>query len=56
VLFLRDYPMIFDLEDVKYMKIDLCPSIYSFLNEFDKVYPRIKSIQFNMGKYFILKH
>ncbi len=46
--------MIFDWEDAKYMKIDLSPSIYSFLNEFDKIYRRIRSIQFNMGKYFII--
>ncbi|CAF3677519.1 unnamed protein product [Rotaria sp. Silwood1] len=46
-----DYRMIFDWEDVKYMKIDLCPSIYSFLSQFDKIYPRIRSIQFNIGEH-----
>ncbi|CAF1316118.1 unnamed protein product [Rotaria sordida] len=45
-----DYPMIFNWENVRCMKIDLCPAIYSFLTEFDKIYPHIRSIQFNMGR------
>lgn len=52
--FLRDYPMIFDCENVKCTNIDLCPEIYSFLTEFNNIYPHIRSIQFNMGKYFII--
>jgi hypothetical protein len=50
LLFFRDYPIIFDWECVKYMMVNLCPSIIECLKQFDILYPHIKSIQFNMGK------
>ncbi|CAF3338389.1 unnamed protein product, partial [Rotaria sp. Silwood2] len=46
-----DYPIIFDWECVKYMMINLCPSIIECLKQFDILYPHIKSIQFNMGRH-----
>ncbi len=53
LLYSRDYPIFFDWEHVKYFKMDLCPSIYLFLKQFDIIYPHINSIQFNMGKNLI---
>ncbi|CAF5001661.1 unnamed protein product, partial [Rotaria sp. Silwood1] len=43
-----DYPMIFDWDYIKYIKLDLNPSIYLILNQFDKIYPHIRCIQFNI--------
>ncbi|CAF3182013.1 unnamed protein product [Rotaria sp. Silwood2] len=51
-----DYPMIFDWENIKCMKIDLCPTIYSFLTKFDKIYSNIRSIQFNIGRHNYLSY
>ncbi|CAF4049853.1 unnamed protein product [Rotaria sordida] len=43
-----DYPIFFDWKCVKYMMVNLCPSIIGCLKQFDILYPHIKSIQFNI--------
>ncbi|CAF4155082.1 unnamed protein product, partial [Rotaria sp. Silwood2] len=43
-----DYPTIFDWQYVKYIQIDLCPSIYLFLKQFDILFPHIDCIKFDM--------
>ncbi|CAF3874562.1 unnamed protein product, partial [Rotaria sordida] len=45
-----DYPMIFDWDCIKYIKLNLDPSIYIILNQFDKIYPHIRCIQFNIAR------
>jgi hypothetical protein len=49
----RDYRSIFDWQHVKYLKVNLCPSIHLFLEQFDIIFPHITCIQFNMGKYLV---
>jgi hypothetical protein len=52
MLFYRDYPTIVDWNHVKYIKMNLCPSIYVFLKQFDIIFPHLTCIKFNMGNYF----
>ena len=53
-VFFRDYPNILDLQHVRYINVDLRPSIYLFLKQFDVLFPHINCIKFEMGKYSII--
>ncbi|CAM4979200.1 unnamed protein product [Rotaria socialis] len=44
-----DYPNIFDLQHARYINVDLRPSIYLFLKQFDVLFPHIDCIKFKMG-------
>ncbi|CAF5015825.1 unnamed protein product, partial [Rotaria socialis] len=49
-----DYLNIFDLQHVRYINVDLRPSIYLFLKQFDVLFPHIDCIKFKMGKCSII--
>ncbi|CAF4413628.1 unnamed protein product [Rotaria sp. Silwood2] len=52
---IKDYSSIFDWKNIKYLKVDLYPSIYVFLKQFNIIFSHINCIQFDMGS-FKIKH
>ncbi|CAF4800722.1 unnamed protein product [Rotaria sp. Silwood1] len=48
---LNNYPDIFNWPDVKYVEVGLQPSLYLFFEQFDKLFPNVSCIKFQMGSY-----